>query len=232
MYEFLFIKISLKFVPRGPINNIPALVHIMAWRRPGGKPSSEPMVVSKLTHICVTRPQWVKNTSRPAKTKLAATFCRLNFHIHFVGIVLYVDAKFRWNLSWVSSRQYVSCGSDIGLVPNRRQVIIWTYGDLAYWRIICVTRPRFWVRADSRCAPSQWETSLQSNTVSHWLGVNLESALWVRFTMTRMILQCRNVLLTSIFVFQRQATLKALYCSQRMFIPRIHIHMLNCHVEK
>ena len=29
------IKISLKFVPKGPINNIPALVQMMAWRRPG-----------------------------------------------------------------------------------------------------------------------------------------------------------------------------------------------------
>ena len=29
------IKISLKFVPKGPINIIPALVLIMAWRRPG-----------------------------------------------------------------------------------------------------------------------------------------------------------------------------------------------------
>ena len=52
-------KIPLKFVPRDPINNIPALVQIMAWRRPGDKPLSEPMVVSSLTHICVTRPQWV-----------------------------------------------------------------------------------------------------------------------------------------------------------------------------
>ena len=34
------------------------------------------------------------------------------------------------------------------------------------------------VSADSRIAPSQWETSLQSNAVSHWLGANLESALW------------------------------------------------------
>ena len=30
--------------------------------------------------------------------------------------------------------------------------------------------------ADSRFAPSQWEMSLQSNAVSHWLGTNLESA--------------------------------------------------------
>ena len=29
---WIWIKISLKFVPQGPINNIPALVQIMAWR--------------------------------------------------------------------------------------------------------------------------------------------------------------------------------------------------------
>ena len=53
------IAISLKFVPKGPINNIPALDQIMAWRRPGDKPLYEPMIVSFLTHICATRPQWV-----------------------------------------------------------------------------------------------------------------------------------------------------------------------------
>ena len=53
------IKISLKLVPKGPINNIPVLVQIMAWPQPGDKPLSEPMMVSLLTHICVTRPQWV-----------------------------------------------------------------------------------------------------------------------------------------------------------------------------
>ena len=54
------IEISLKFVPKGPINNIPALVQIMAWRGPGDKPLSEPMMVRLPTHICVTLPQWVK----------------------------------------------------------------------------------------------------------------------------------------------------------------------------
>ena len=53
------IKISLKFIPKGPINNIPALVQIMALRWPGDKPLSEPMMVRLPTHICVTRPQWV-----------------------------------------------------------------------------------------------------------------------------------------------------------------------------
>ena len=51
------ITISLKCVPKGPINNIPALVQIMACHRPGDKPLSEPMMVSLSTHICVTSPQ-------------------------------------------------------------------------------------------------------------------------------------------------------------------------------
>ena len=51
------IKTSLKFVPKGPINNNPALVQIMAWRRSGDKPLSEPVMVRLPTHICVTRPQ-------------------------------------------------------------------------------------------------------------------------------------------------------------------------------
>ena len=56
---WISIGISLKFVPRGPINNIPALVQIMAWRQSGYKPLSEPMMSILLTHIYVTRPQWV-----------------------------------------------------------------------------------------------------------------------------------------------------------------------------
>ena len=54
---------QLKFVHKGPINNIPALVQIMAWCRPGDKPLSEPMLVSLLTCTCITRPQWVKQAS-------------------------------------------------------------------------------------------------------------------------------------------------------------------------
>ena len=63
LYEnaLISIKISLKFIPKGPINNIPTLVQIMAWRRPGDKPLSEPMMIISLTHICVARPQWVKH---------------------------------------------------------------------------------------------------------------------------------------------------------------------------
>ena len=55
----ILIMISLNFVRKGSINIIPALVQIMAWRHPGDKPLSEPMLVSWLTHICITWPQWV-----------------------------------------------------------------------------------------------------------------------------------------------------------------------------
>ena len=57
------INISLKFVPKGHINNIPALVQIMAWRHPGDKPSSGSMMVRLLTHICITWSRWA-NTVR------------------------------------------------------------------------------------------------------------------------------------------------------------------------
>ena len=45
------IKISLKFVPKGQINNISALVQIMDWRRTGGRPLSELTMVILLTHV-------------------------------------------------------------------------------------------------------------------------------------------------------------------------------------
>ena len=40
---WLLIKMSWKFVPNGPFDDIIAVGHIMAWRRPGDKPLSEPI---------------------------------------------------------------------------------------------------------------------------------------------------------------------------------------------
>ena len=78
MFEFR-LKFQLKFVPKGSIDNNPALFQIMAWRGPVDKPLSEPMMVSSLTHICVTRPQWVNllgsddiATAKQTTTKLFA----------------------------------------------------------------------------------------------------------------------------------------------------------------
>ena len=57
---WISIKISLKFVPQVQIHNIPAFVKIMAWRRPRDKSLYEPILVILLTHIYVTRLQWVE----------------------------------------------------------------------------------------------------------------------------------------------------------------------------
>ena len=53
------LNISLKFGPKVRINDIPALVSIMAWCQAGDNSSSEPMAASLMAHICITRPQWV-----------------------------------------------------------------------------------------------------------------------------------------------------------------------------
>ena len=74
------IKISLTFGPRGPINNIPPFVQIMAWHWPGDKPLSGPMMVRLLTHICITRPQWVKPIMIPSSD--ADNFCQPWVPIH------------------------------------------------------------------------------------------------------------------------------------------------------
>ena len=58
MFEFR-LKYHWSLFLKDPINNILALVQIMAWCRPGDKPLSEAMMVSLPTHTCVTRPQWV-----------------------------------------------------------------------------------------------------------------------------------------------------------------------------
>ena len=63
------------------INNIPALVQIMAWRRPGDKPLSEPMMVNLLTHICVTRPQWINRKHYGVSLRPVCTYESVNWII-------------------------------------------------------------------------------------------------------------------------------------------------------
>ena len=87
----ILIRISLQFVPRVPINDIPALVQIMAWCRPGNKPLSETMMVSLLTHICITRPQWVN-----------AAMASMGFYLHdvlHIMFLLQIFADFSWSFA-------------------------------------------------------------------------------------------------------------------------------------
>ena len=103
----ILIKISLRFVPKAPINNIPALVQIMAWRRLGDKPLFEPIMLSLLTHICVTRPQWVKGRM--------LCLMPLQFLLTHWGRVTHICIG-----------KLTIIGPDNCLSPGRRQAIIWT----------------------------------------------------------------------------------------------------------
>ena len=85
---WILIKISLKFVPKVPIDNIPALVQIMAWHWPGNKPLSEPMMFRLPTHICVTRPQLVNGF--PVETVTVHMDCKYMLLYDAVYIYIYM----------------------------------------------------------------------------------------------------------------------------------------------
>ena len=91
IFKCIFLKwkgiISLNFVTKCPIKNFPVLVQIMAWRRSGDTPLSEPTTVSLLTHISDTRPQlvniynkrhvWLTAYSKSATKGICFWSCRI-----------------------------------------------------------------------------------------------------------------------------------------------------------
>ena len=64
------------------------------------------------------------------------------------------------------------------LSAGRKVPVHKSFGLQCYFiiQMLCFDSKR--TQADFRLAPSQWETLLQSNAVSHWLGANLESGTW------------------------------------------------------
>ena len=62
---WISIRMSLEFVPKVPRNNIPALVQIMAWCLQATSHYLNQWWPSLPTHICITRPQWVKQSLLP-----------------------------------------------------------------------------------------------------------------------------------------------------------------------
>ena len=98
------IKFSLKFVSKVRINNIPALVQMMAWRRPGDEPLSEPMMVSLLRHICVTRPQWI-NSIGGLSNFYCASRC---INVWRQKVSLDGNVIFHWHICTILNVYYVS----------------------------------------------------------------------------------------------------------------------------
>ena len=66
--------ISLKFVPKGPIDNKSTLDQVMAWCRTGDKPLPEPILPYSMMHICGTRGSCVNVTFFDSHNKLTVTW--------------------------------------------------------------------------------------------------------------------------------------------------------------
>ena len=119
------------------INNIQALVQIMAWRRPGDKSLSEPMMLSLLMHICVTPPQWVNTWGRDKMgNTLQLTFSNA---ISWMKIVTFWLKFVFWNLSHGSNKQYSSIGVDNDLELIRHYLSQWWPSLLM---LMCITWPQ------------------------------------------------------------------------------------------
>ena len=221
------IKISLKFVPKGPVENNPALV------QNGLAPNRRQVII------------W--STADPIHQHIYAALVRDNScSVNYCDITDFSSTIFfkfainalylNWYCSWVTLTRVIyfmktichgtySChlSSDIAAPRNFSEVLLcyMLMEDMCFdvrnchvtkfSRITClggfqmvngivwyqktsviilrwIQKPIY--RADSRLAPSQWETSLQSNGISHWMGASLESALiymvWVRHFQIKM----------------------------------------------
>ena len=90
----ILIQISLKFVPRCPVDNKSALEQVMAWRRRGDK-----LLPSSLTHNRVTGGRWVKVVTQ----LLVAFHILVTFHSSLPWLesrktCLGRHCQFQWNI--------------------------------------------------------------------------------------------------------------------------------------
>ena len=81
MYEFplkfhwgLFLRVQLTILQR-----------IMSWSRPGDKPLSESLIGRLVTHICVTRPQWVNVKTGKSQALLVNHCAKLTAQLLFLS---------------------------------------------------------------------------------------------------------------------------------------------------
>ena len=119
------IKISLKFVPKGSINYNPALVQIMARRRPGDKPLSVAMMVVLPTHICVTRPQWVDAGYMEPSLARAVMAKRMSFPVQIHTVKYWYQKKIYVSKISCCRRRFIYHGYR---VPCRMQwfCVLWS----------------------------------------------------------------------------------------------------------
>ena len=127
----------------------------MAWRRRGDKPLSEQIVLSLLTHICVTQPQWVNDVELYLQNNIKTSVILWLTKIDDKSFKLYCEELHYYKLGqydgwWCPGSLYCQTISSHGTC-----------------------------RGHFRCTPSQWEPLLHCNDVSHWLGAHLDWTMYM-----------------------------------------------------
>ena len=166
-YDLVFTEVCFK----GPINNIPTLDQIMAWRRPGVKPLSEPMVVSLPTHICVSRPQWVRN----AITTISSDNWVIS--LHWLHLNIWSDIKIvqfrcaeRMHVGDTFQNRYALLAFVSGIhlwpvdSPHKGPVIrkMFPFDDV----IMIITGPLEWFK-DAPCFAPHWRHNGRNGVSNH-----------------------------------------------------------------
>ena len=147
-------RILLKFIPKGSIDNMSALVQVMVWCLTGDKPLPKVILIS-LTYVCGTRERWVKVMAcrmfcenhdlylcRPVTIYNHRNNLEWNFNENITHLTLenafWVISKFfttfpslfllthGGRVMHICVSKLTSTGSDNGLSPGRRQAIIWS----------------------------------------------------------------------------------------------------------
>ena len=134
MYEFnlkfhwsLFLRVQLTISQH--------LVQIMAWRRPGDKPLSGPMMVKLPTHICVTRPQWVNALNFPI---LASALACEWIPTYFLPFKVWRFVSQRWYHITTASH------GNHGVTNNRQSVCFFKNKLWLSWKKTLKLRNRMW----------------------------------------------------------------------------------------
>ena len=142
----ILLKISLNFVAKVPIN-IPALVQITAWGRPGDKPLPEVNQCWLLHWRYYTWSQWV-NTMRLRQNFI----CRWQFQMHFHHRHFLFWSK----LHWYTDTQVLWCVPS----PTRTASYTWVLNLLFHYKFYTINTGK-----PSQDEPWCW-TLLVSNTIS------------------------------------------------------------------
>ena len=112
------LRFHWRFFPKRPINNIPEMVQIMTWRRTRDKPLSEPMMVSLLTHICVTLSHWVNWLSI---RQLFINLANVDLWSSVTSEITFSEISIKLKFLVFKPQISVSSGCSSNFIPNRKQ---------------------------------------------------------------------------------------------------------------